>query len=314
MMHIEFFKLQSKNLVKDYKTQFKKEGEGVFSYAPRFFCVDQIVKDFNVSEAGNLTLMQAQHIVAKLAGFKNWAELIKATESELEFGKWFFCVNKNKGKPKGTINLEELKKNMPNLKSSRIMGTAKLKDGKVLELEFGNWQGHEDDIVELNCGYNLDSDPQPISMLKNLKKLVIYAAGIDNLSFVAALNKLEVLECIINKIVDLTPLKNLKLLRELSLAENSIKDLSPLENLENLEKLDVSDNCIKSLASISKMKNLKIINFIYQRPFIEDLTPLANIENLRISVIDGEFGESTTTYKQIDERIKGGKAVSGIKK
>ncbi len=37
MEHIEYFKLQAKNLLKDYKTRFFDETEGIFDYQPNYF-------------------------------------------------------------------------------------------------------------------------------------------------------------------------------------------------------------------------------------------------------------------------------------
>ena|GEM_PF-6832323 len=97
------------------------------------------------------------------------------------------------------------------------------------------------------------------------------------------------------------------------LSENSIEDISPLAKCENLRELYIDDNSVKSLLPIRNFKKLCVLDFLYQKPFIEDLTPLANIENLRIHVCNGEFDGNTASYKQINQRIKSGKAVSGIK-
>ena len=94
MTHIDYFKLQAKNLLRDYKTQFLGESEDyeypVYSYRPRFFDIEDIISIFNIDENSEFTLMNAQHIVAKFAGFKKWTELIKASETALELGKLFF--------------------------------------------------------------------------------------------------------------------------------------------------------------------------------------------------------------------------------
>ena len=187
---------------------------------------------------------------------------------------------------------------------------AVLKKGDSIELKYGEWGGLGLDIVELDCGYSLDfnSDTQPISMLKSLKKLTMYATSIDNLSFAISLSQLEVLECGINNIVDLTPLTNLKLLKKLRLAENSIEDLGPLENLDNLIELDVSDNCVKSLAPIAKLKNLKIIDFVYQRPLIKDLTPLKQLKDLKIAMVGGH----PVSYDELKSMVEKNKNIAGL--
>ena len=86
-MSVKFFKLQSKNLYRDYKTQFTN-GD-VYDYRPRFFDVDQIVLDFDIDEE-DFCLMKAQHIIAYMVGFKSWGALLKATEAELELAKLLF--------------------------------------------------------------------------------------------------------------------------------------------------------------------------------------------------------------------------------
>ncbi len=88
MSNVEFFKQQSKNLLKDYSSRVFNEEEGYYEYNPRYFRdIDFIIDAFNISEDDSFTLMNAQHIVARLSGFYKWNELIKASEPILEIGK-----------------------------------------------------------------------------------------------------------------------------------------------------------------------------------------------------------------------------------
>lgn len=88
MATVEFFKQQAKNLLKDYNTKTFDEDEGIYVYAPRFFHdIDNIIMSFDIDEEESFTLMKAQHVIARLAGFSKWAELIKATEPILEIGR-----------------------------------------------------------------------------------------------------------------------------------------------------------------------------------------------------------------------------------
>jgi|GEM_PF-5572639 len=90
------------------------------------------------------------------------------------------------------------------------MVTAKLSDGQILELEFGKWQGHEADIVELDCNYQADiNNLVSISELQNLKSLQMRATYTKDLSSISNLNKLESLQLGINNIKDLTRFPNL---------------------------------------------------------------------------------------------------------
>ena len=88
MVTVEFFKQQAKNLLKDYNTKIFNEDEGVYVYAPRFFHdIDDIIMSFDIDEEDSFTLMNAQHIIARLAGFYKWTELTKASEPILEIGR-----------------------------------------------------------------------------------------------------------------------------------------------------------------------------------------------------------------------------------
>lgn len=191
---------------------------------------------------------------------------------------------------------------------------ATLESGDILELEYGKWSGLELNIVELDCGMGLLCNNQynPISLLKNLKKLRLNAAGVNELSFIQPLNKIEELECAINNIIDVSPLKNLTLLKSLDFSENSVKDLSPLENLVNLEKLSFSDNCVENLAPIAKIKNLKYLNFLYQCPLIKDLTPLKLLKNLEIGVIGNLFESCFASYDEIKRIATKYKIIPGL--
>ncbi|NCT74903.1 MAG: hypothetical protein GXC78_10245 [Chitinophagaceae bacterium] len=93
MTHIEFFKLQAKNLFKDYKTKtsvFDKElNVYYYEYTPQYFDVAAIFLDYDVDE-DNFTLMNAQHLIAKIAGFFKWNDMVNANDHELELAKLLF--------------------------------------------------------------------------------------------------------------------------------------------------------------------------------------------------------------------------------
>ncbi len=88
MAHIDFFKLQSKNLLKDFKTKYWDEKNKVYKYNPKFFNdIDSIILNYNIYEDEPFSLMNAQHIIACIAGFYNWQELIHSNQYRLELGK-----------------------------------------------------------------------------------------------------------------------------------------------------------------------------------------------------------------------------------
>lgn len=88
MTNIEFFKLQAKNLFSDYKSRMYYDSDGTYDYFPRFFTdINDIIFNFEIDEEEPFTLMNAQHVIARLAGFYKWTDLIKASEPSLELGK-----------------------------------------------------------------------------------------------------------------------------------------------------------------------------------------------------------------------------------
>lgn len=93
MTQIEFFKLQAKNLFKDYKTKTsvldKEMNVYYYEYNPKYFDIVGIFLEYDVDE-DNFTLMSAQHLIATIAGFYKWNDLVKANDYELELAKLLF--------------------------------------------------------------------------------------------------------------------------------------------------------------------------------------------------------------------------------
>mgnify|MGYP000284663284 CR=1 FL=1 len=52
MNHIDYFKLQAKNLFRDYKTQFVDESGSVpiYNYKPKYFDINRIFVEFDWEE------------------------------------------------------------------------------------------------------------------------------------------------------------------------------------------------------------------------------------------------------------------------
>lgn len=89
MSHIEFFKQESKNLLKDWKTQTTKTGRNgtiSYHYVSKFYNVDDLFKSLNWddNDRQQKILARSQHAISQIAGFKNWNALIAADETELK--------------------------------------------------------------------------------------------------------------------------------------------------------------------------------------------------------------------------------------
>lgn len=92
MIAINYFKQQAKKLFKDYKTGFQTidyDGNVALDFRPKFFDIGRILFDFANREE-NLTLMNMQHLIAKMVGYSNWTELINASSEEQELAKLLF--------------------------------------------------------------------------------------------------------------------------------------------------------------------------------------------------------------------------------
>lgn len=93
MTPINYFKLQAKNLFRDFKTQkaaFDKEMQvDFYEYEPKYFdiCGILLYHDFDEDK---FKLMNAQHLIAKFAGFDKWTCLQKASAVQLELAKLLF--------------------------------------------------------------------------------------------------------------------------------------------------------------------------------------------------------------------------------
>ncbi len=90
---IGYFKLQAKNLHKDFKTKTpvldKTTTAFLYEYSPKYFDIEMIISDFDIDEE-SFSLMNAQHVIAKITNFDKWATLLKASPTELELAKLLY--------------------------------------------------------------------------------------------------------------------------------------------------------------------------------------------------------------------------------
>ncbi|CCB87845.1 hypothetical protein [Simkania negevensis] len=93
MKHIKYFKQQAKKLFKDYNTKTpyidQIDRQSYYNYTPKYFDINGILFDYDCDE-DNFSLMNAQHVISLMAGFRKWTDLIKASETELELAKELF--------------------------------------------------------------------------------------------------------------------------------------------------------------------------------------------------------------------------------
>jgi hypothetical protein len=143
MNHTEYFKLQAKNLLKDYKTRKPNPKDGIYEYNPKFFNIAGIFLDLDLNDDKSdfkFTLMNSQHVIAQLAGFSKWDDLLKANPIELELAHLLYD-NAHK------ISLEEWEwyiRENERENSMKFNSETKL---EIFKQVFLNSDGHRSDTV-----------------------------------------------------------------------------------------------------------------------------------------------------------------------
>ncbi len=99
-MHpVDYFKSQAKKFHKDQKGRVFNSETGKYDFPNcQFFDLPRIFDDFRLSHERNPSLMQSQHVIALIAGFANWHELISTPFLELLFRAKVFS-NQNRIHP-----------------------------------------------------------------------------------------------------------------------------------------------------------------------------------------------------------------------
>lgn len=87
---IVFFKSQSKLLFKDYKTRYYNEEGKTYAYHPKYYDIATTFHSFGYPDQDpyfSFSLMNAQHLMSRMAGFNSWENLIHVSEEELNHAK-----------------------------------------------------------------------------------------------------------------------------------------------------------------------------------------------------------------------------------
>ena len=109
--------------------------------------------------------------------------------------------------------------------------------------------------------------------------------NVSDITPLAQLTQLRVLNLFSNIVSDITPLTQLIQLTDLNLGRNRITDITPLAQLTKLRTLDLSSksNNISDITPLGQLTQLTTLNLgssdIYDN-IISDLTPLAHLKNL----------------------------------
>ncbi len=89
MTTIDYYKQQAKLLLKDYNL-FKEnnfsQNETMFNEPQEHFDIHNVFSKANKQTDEDITLMNAQHIIAKISDFKDWNDVLHSSEAQREIG------------------------------------------------------------------------------------------------------------------------------------------------------------------------------------------------------------------------------------
>ena len=181
-----------------------------------------------------------------------------------------------------------------NLSSIRIEGSrvsdlspiAGLTQLKALDIDFTDPPSIIHDAKQLSRLVNLTflalhgvEDLTPLAGLPKLEQLFVSHANIRDLSPLARLVNLELIHMSGALISDLSPLAGLTKLEHVYLPGGDISDLTPLAGLTELEELYLHHNSISDISPIAGLTNLKRLD-LSRIDILSDISPLATLSNL----------------------------------
>jgi hypothetical protein len=80
------------------------------------------------------------------------------------------------------------------------------------------------------------------------------------------------------QVTDLSPLAELKSLKEIAIGHTQVSDLLPLADLKDLERLYLNNTQVSDLSPLGELKNLEVLSL--QHTQVTDLSPLAELKSL----------------------------------
>ena len=180
-----------------------------------------------------------------------------------------------------------------NLSSIRIEGSrvsdlspiAGLTQLKALDIDFTDPPSIIHDAKQLSRLVNLTflalhgvEDLTPLAGLPKLEQLFVSHSDIRDLSPLAGLVNLELIH-MGTSASDLSPLAGLTKLRHLYLPGGDISELTPLAGLTGLEELYLFGNDVADISLLARLTDLKRLDL--SRNDLSDISPLAGLSNLK---------------------------------
>ena len=216
----------------------------------------------------DLNLRNTQLCAPLDAGFQGWLEVIENKRGVVN------CDNGDGDSPLVSIpdvNLRAVIEDKLGKTRGAPITSAEMETLTRLEAPNKNIR----DLTGLEYAINLtwlDLGAEPVD------NVLVNSNSISDLSPLAGLTKLTVLDLYDNNISDISPLSGLTSLTYLDLSGNGISDLSPLAGLTNLQVLELPSNRssdISPLAGLTSLTRLGLYN-----NGISDISPLSSLTSL----------------------------------
>ena len=128
------------------------------------------------------------------------------------------------------------------------------------------------------------SDLTGLEFAVNLEELWLLNNPVSDLSALANLTKLEVLE-LAGDISDISPLAGLTNLRVLWFYNSDVSNISAVSGMTKLEKFGIRHSPVEDITPLARLVNLQELN-LHDCP-IADISPLGNLTRLRVLIMDG---------------------------
>jgi len=161
-------------------------------------------------------------------------------------------------------------------------------------------------LEKVVIAYQPELDISALASLDNLKEVSLVGNHLINqdISVLAGLEGLEVLNLGWNSITDISVLADLTNLTSLGIWGNKIRSVSIVQNMQYLEYLDFSDNLVSDISSIENLTNIKELWMYHNQ--IRDISSVAGLRQIKVLMLNGnpveELGAIHNMYPRL-ERI-----------
>ena len=167
---------------------------------------------------------------------------------------------------------------VPNLSISDLTGLEHATN--LMSLKLGPENVEDVSDCPSDAESNKISDLSPLADLTNLEVLNLSCNQVSAVNPLAKLTNLRTLDLRYNQVNDVSPLAELTNLTLLNLRYNQVNNVSPLAELTNLTILDLENTQISDLSVLAGLTELTEVNLKTNQ--ISDISPLEKLTNLTI--------------------------------